>query len=719
MSNIDDARYKTDEKKDFTPQEHEKARIACEFVIELTKAISRSGYYDADHPVSHEVKKGLYDSFKNALGSSSEIMLTSHEFEDKVDIHISGILDEPFNIRKLTQSNTSDLFVPKLKDYFERKSLNSFVIKKEITPEHFESFIDIMSEPVADSTDSSKLGDYLTKALADSDITEVSTVFKNDIVLPRGKLPWRVSIILRRLAKDLKVVPMFRQASADKMKLIKKQIVEDIIRPLNNTDLLKDLIVNSDVIVIHLTDMLEVDEMEQLIIASLPSDEVVTVSESVFNVFKEIQAETDTERDDSTEKERGRYLKKVLDIASKRIISEELPEAADLFEQLYEYEIVDYDSLPEDLRFNIQIRKLAGDIVSQIDDYIEKAENASSIEEMESVVKVFQRVMPELIKRKEWPAINKIIKELCDVSSGDEELTNASELLSNMPDSLFEGSEEILADEYGVADLDSRKEIYEILAQMKTGFINVANSILNKSKDPGVLKSVIDLLSQKGELARQWSIKILEDLSQPISMLNSALLVIVSVGEVKDAAVVRKYVKYVNPSIRTKALAALAKLNKNDDESMIVDALKDEDERVRHQAARLIENELLLSEKSVNRLLIFIKEKLQNKNITDHEAVFLAGLIKAMGRSNHYTSREYLETEIIGIISDLMKEKAGLLKFIKSELGKEQTEIVSACLYTLGKSGGAKARDYLKTFASGNTVLSRAAQDVLTGFTKS
>jgi hypothetical protein len=66
-----------------------------------------------------------------------------------------------------------------------------------------------------------------------------------------------------------------------------------------------------------------------------------------------------------------------------------------------------------------------------------------------------------------------------------------------------------------------------------------------------------------------------------------------------------------------------------------------------------------------------------------------------------------------------MKEKAGLLKFIKSELGKEQTEIVSACLYTLGKSGGAKARDYLKTFASGNTVLSRAAQDVLTGFTKS
>ena len=68
--------------------------------------------------------------------------------------------DEPFNIKKLTKENTLDLFVPKLKDYFERKSLNSFVIKKNITPEHFESFIDVMSEPVAESTDSSSVGEY-------------------------------------------------------------------------------------------------------------------------------------------------------------------------------------------------------------------------------------------------------------------------------------------------------------------------------------------------------------------------------------------------------------------------------------------------------------------------------------------------------------------------------------------------------------------------------
>jgi hypothetical protein len=155
----------------------------------ISLVISRSGYYDSNHPISGEVKRGLYDSLKNALGRSSEIMLTCHDSGEVTDIHISGILDEPVNIRRLTKSEASDLFVPKLKYYFERKSLNSFVIKNNITPQHFESFIDVMGEPIADSADSSKLGEYLTKALVDLDITEVSTVFKTDILLPRGKLP--------------------------------------------------------------------------------------------------------------------------------------------------------------------------------------------------------------------------------------------------------------------------------------------------------------------------------------------------------------------------------------------------------------------------------------------------------------------------------------------------------------------------------------------------
>jgi hypothetical protein len=719
MKTITDSHYRHDDKKDLSPEELVKAKAACEFVINLTKAISRSGYYDSNHPVSQEVKRGLYDSFKNVLGSSSEIMLTCHDSGEVTDIHISGILDEPVNIRRLTKADTSDLFIPKLKDYFERKSLNSFVIKKQITPEHFESFIDVMSEPIADLADNSKLGEYLTKALIDLDITEVSTIFKTDIILSRGKLPWRVSIILRRLAKDMKVIPMFRQASVDKIKLIKNQIIDDIIRPLNNPDLLRDLIVNGDVIVSHLAQSLETNELEQMFINSLPAYTVVPVSQAVFEVYKESKDETGPDQDNSISQQRCKYLGTVLDMAAKRIVTEELPDAADLFKQLYECEIIPFDMLPEEIQFTIKTKELAVHIISEIDIYIDKALNASSIEDMEDIVIIFHRVISALIRLRKWPVINQIVQVVCGFSSRKDVSLNASELLVNLPDSIFEGSDEIFAEEYINAEKDVRDQMDEILMKMTSMCVKVFNVVFAKGNDPNVLKGAIDIVSKKGDLARQWSIKILDDQNQPLPMLNIALLVITNVGHSNDISVVKKYITHPNPNIRIRTLDVTVKLNKKDAEILIIGALNDEDEKVRDRAATLIERESSLSEESVNKLRLLIKTKLlQKKDMTIHEAKHLAGLLRTMGKLTDYIHKEPLEDEILGIISDLLKGRTGLLKFIKADPTEEQLEIIYACLSTLGKIGGSKSRTFLNTVSRGNTTLSKIAHEAIEALDK-
>ena len=711
MNTNTDGSYKTNEKRDLTTEEFVKAKTACEFVIDLTKAISRSGYYDSSHPVSLDVKKGLYDSFINALGSSSEIMLTCHEVGETVDIHISGILDEPFNIKKLTKENTLDLFVPKLKDYFERKSLNSFVIKKNITPEHFESFIDVMSEPVAESTDSSSVGEYLTKSLVGLNITEVTTIFKTDIVI-KAKLPWRVAIILRRLAKDLKVLPMFRDASIDKIKQIRRQIVADIIRPLNNNELLRDLLINCDVIASHLAESTASVELEEMIIGALPANEMVPVTKDVFEIYKQSKKEMQSDKDNPKHQEKCDYLAKLLNIAAKQIITADLPDTADLFEQLYEHEIIKYDMLPEELRFNIQTKKLAGDVISQIDTFIDKAFKTSSFADMESLVVVFKRIIPELISMGEWSALNQIVKAICGFSSREEFSSNKMELFSNLPDSVFEGSEEIFVYKYIHAEPDARNLINEILMQLTSMCIKIAGVVFDKCKDPNVLKSLVDILSKKGEPARQWSIQILNDQNQSVSMLNVALLVIINVGKSDDADLLKRYIKYPNPSIRSKVLGVMAKLNKYDVENSAVEALGDEDEKVRIHAANIIERELYLSEESVKKLVTLVKEKLEKKkDMTINEAGFIAGLIRAMGRIDNDINKEHLENDIIGIASDLLKVKGGFLKLIKTEPSKEHSEIIAACLSALGRIGGSKSRDYLKTLSHGNSQLSKTAHE--------
>ncbi|HON58992.1 MAG TPA: hypothetical protein P5040_02035 [Smithella sp.] len=706
-------KQKSEGKRDFSPEEHEKAKAVCEFVIELTKAISRSGYYDADHPVSLDVKKGLYEKFQDVLAASAELMLTCHEHAEGEDIHISGILNEPFNIRKLTHATTSDLFVPKLKDYFERKSLNSFVIKKSITPEHFEAFIDVMSEPIADSADPSKLGEYLTKKLAELNITEISTVFKTDIVLSRGKLPWRVSIILRRLAKDLKVIPLFRQASEEKIKLIKKQIVEDIIRPLNNSGLLRDLIVNCDIIVEHVHHLMEVDELETTIVNALPVNEVLPVSVAVYEFYQDYLKDVLEEK--SAGDERKIFLEKMLNIAAKKMIHEKIPNAAELLERVYEDGIVAYDDLPEEFRFRIETKKLAEDILNRPDFYLNKMERASSADETEKLFSAFQRAMAELVDKREWAFIDKIIRKSKELALGKKPGFPEAEL--SPPDDVFAYSHENFAREYVRGSAEERKSMNAILIQLDEMFLKIVDDVLNIGKDPDVLKNMADLLSQKGNLARRWALKALENQNQSLSLLNIALLVLLQVGEEQDFRLMEKYIRYPHHSIRYRALAVAAKLSKREAEHYLVDALKDDHEVIREHAAAIIERDIIPSELAANKIIIFVKAKLQeNKELLEKEVFSLASLIRSIGKNTALEKNLALEHEIIAMIAEAWKGKSGVLKFIKAEPTAAEKEIVSACLFVLGKIGAERTEEYLKTFAKGAGVLSddavRALEEV-------
>ncbi len=172
---------------------------------------------------------------------------------------------------------------------------------------------------------------------------------------------------------------------------------------------------------------------------------------------------------------------------------------------------------------------------------------------------------------------------------------------------VFEGSEEIFAHKYINAEPEERNKINEILMQMTSMCIKIADIIFDKCKDPNVLKNVIELLSKKGDLARQWSIKILNDQNQSISMLNVALLVIINVGQTDDIGLIKRYIKHPNSSIRNKALGVIVKLNKHDAEDSAIEALGDEDEKVRIHASNIIERELSLSEESVKKLIPLIK----------------------------------------------------------------------------------------------------------------
>jgi len=193
------------EKKLLRPEDQKKAKPAGEFLIELTKAMLRSGNFALDHPGREQARRSLYDAFRTCLEDASEIMIANHQTADQSNILITGILDEPVAVLTLVGSSMSQLFLTSLQSYFKSKRLAGFAIKKDITPEHFDCFVDVMGDPVANAGDKDDIGKLISRNLVEQGVTEVSTVFEHDIIVLESNIPWPVEMAIQRLAKDLKV----------------------------------------------------------------------------------------------------------------------------------------------------------------------------------------------------------------------------------------------------------------------------------------------------------------------------------------------------------------------------------------------------------------------------------------------------------------------------------------------------------------------------------
>ena len=107
-----------------------------------------------------------------------------------------------------------------------------------------------------------------------------------------------------------------------------------------------------------------------------------------------------------------------------------------------------------------------------------------------------------------------------------------------MPDSIWEGMEERIADEYIQGDANLRSKIDEVLLLSNTMCIKTVDLMISKSQEPNILKCAVEILSQKGETGRRWAMDVLGQSNHPLSVLNAALLVIMQVGQKEDSKTV-------------------------------------------------------------------------------------------------------------------------------------------------------------------------------------
>jgi hypothetical protein len=699
------------EKKQLSPADRAKVKPSGEFLMDLTKAMLRSGYYSPDHPGAENSKQGLYDAFKNCLQDSSEIMITHQETREHSDILITGILDEPVNVKILVGAGMAELFVPKLREYFKRKSLVSFAVKKDITRQHFDSFVDIMSDPQADAGEKDKIGELMSGALIDHGITEISTVFVDDLILLELNLPFRVEMAIQRLAKDLKVMPLFKGKDQEKIRIMKLQIIQDILRPLKHPEFLKDLIINCYIIAQHVED-LETEDIEKVIIDGFPLNSLLPTSHFIFEELDRLREMKADNPDNPTLENRFVGVKRILKWVARRLVLEDVSGAQRFLEELYLNQVLSFAELPSDVQYLVNTEKMTKDVQTHLRGYINRILNLNTTEDAVVMVKLMRRILSTLIEKADWQTTLYLTKAVAKAANSVELFKDAPGLPANPLLFVFKDRTDEMVIGYENADETQRASIERVTDFMGSQGIQILSKVLSDSDDRSARKNAMDALTRKGDLVRDWIYKVLEDPKQKWFLIRNALMLLGYVGKnEKDIEHARKLLQHEHARVRDEALNVVLSLKADDVEEIVLNALGDADDKVRWRAMNGLAELSPVSADSIKRLLRLIAvEAPEDKEAAIAHSRKTSQLIRALGGIKDIPNRAEAEDAILEIARQSSEQKKGLLKRIKKSSGTDQSAILSAAITTLGNIGGPNSEAFLEKLAGSKSPQAEPAQ---------
>jgi HEAT repeat protein len=701
----------TAEKKDLTPEERKKVKPSGEFLMDLTKAMLRSGYYSADHPGSEGAKQGLYEKFQNCLGESRQVEITKQETREKVDILITGILDEPVNVRTLVGTGMAELFLPKLTEYFKRKALVSFAIKNDITLEHFESFVDIMSDPKADSGEGTKIGQLLSTALAEHGITEISTVFMDDLIMLELNLPWRVEMAIQRLAKDLKMLPMFQGGSDENIRTLKLQIIQDIIRPLRHPEFLKDLVINCYIIAKHV-DGIEKEDIEQVIIESFPLDTLLPTSQFIFAELNDLREKHAQDLNNPTLVRRVDGVKRILKWVVRRLVMADVSGAQSFLEELYLNEVLSFEELPPDVQYLVNTLVMTRDAQAHLSAYVRRLLNAETTDDAVVLVKFCRRIFPTLFEDNDWK-IALLLTRAADRAGKENEAFKKDSSLSPTPQRfIYKNLTEDLVAAYETVEAAEREIIDEIAGLLGSQGIEILSKVLSETENRQARKFATDALIQQGEMARLWVLKALGNPDQPWYLLRNTLMILRFVGKgQKEIELARQFISHEHPRVRDEALHTFLTLKPPDAQQIVVDALEDPDDKVQWRATAALSELAPLSETSIARIIEMIKTEIpQEEEAAAQHSRKVCNIIRTLGTVINIKNIQAVEESLLEIVQMINGQKKGILKRLKKSASPHHTAILSAAIATLGKIGTVNSEAFLKKMASTKTAQAEAAR---------
>ncbi len=565
-------------------QRKEEYAPLSDFTLALIQAMLRTGYYAADHPEAKKAMTGLYEQFAELVKNRTGLIFSLLEKQDGTEVTIDGYGSAPMPLRHVMITGMAEMFTPKFLDFFNRWKLLSFSIRADSSQEEFDTFIELMSQPPSADGPVVEANERLTKALVDNNIINISAVFRHEMVGRERRLPWRVRMALTRLRRDLRVLPMYKKATRDQMRRIKLQIIDDTIRPIRTPVLLKDFLINYDLIAADIAE-LEESQVEREIVANLGEEMLVmTAHQIIGDLKKKGDEDTPDETDEEASTVIGRCVGVLRDVADQLCAIGSVLDH-DFLEALVKQKVLTADQLPVEVQRAIETRKLAEAFVGKKDQYLQYLRNPAAGEATKKLVATICRITPDLLRRSLYEPVTEIIQVLKDGA----EVQQTARFFEQVSALLRKGICDEATIGYLLGDLrrqnkDGRARLVVILGFIGDVLGPGLLSIYEETDDKGLRLSAFEAMRNIGAKALQPFLVQLPNIEDDWAVVRHIITEVAELGDPSLAQPLVAFLYHANPHVRHASLTGLFKLQGNKAEKHFLRALQDEEAEVRQTA---------------------------------------------------------------------------------------------------------------------------------------
>lgn len=684
------------------PRNRDRERKAGEFSLLFIKALMQTGIYSSDHPMARAANDEMYTVFKEVTENVQELSYLMLSTVDDQGILVDGLLPEPIPVVKVFRGIMGDHFIAKFHDYFARNRIASFTIRSGISREDFGTFLTCLTSWAAESASAgvSRSTEEFSRQLIDLGVYDVNVVSMDEVVGGKRHLAWPVKIALSRLRKDISKLPMLRGADRSSIQALKIQSIKDIVRPISRNDLLKDLLLNADLVAdgINIT---STPEVEGAIISGLPAETVQTIAETLMTMNDDLGSSKSRlnivgRSVEELQETVGRCLARCLATLSRM----EYQTAFNLLEVAYRKQLMPITELPKDLQRRLRAGETTDKFLAGSGQYLQDFASTTDARDYIKYLNVFTVVLPELTTRSHRQMVSTLLGLLANHYDHEDESPFPGrrrfieEALTRLQSGGFLVSLIQLA---FITPKEEREDIEAGLALFGPIVVPILINFLTSEMDPTVRGTVSSILMRIGEPA----IEPLTDELRAHRHSWQAVRVLVKVlGQMRAPSavpIINQYINHPNSKVREECVVALFEIMGLDSETFVLERIDDEDKMVVRRAVSQLAQMHCTNPKLLNFLYDVIRTRSRNED--EPEETMQIMCLRALVEYQYVMLPR--EPDIEGALMDILSD-TGFRSFLPGKLGRrsKSTPVQVQAVSALAARGGADVLEFIEDLRS-------------------